>query len=554
MKILNFAFRNLCSYGNKLQSFAFSEDPKLILVEGKNGGGKSTISDAMTFAVYGKSSIRKTTELPNRLNKNGYTYIDFVTGTGDTVAIERGLQPNFSRLAINGVDHNLPDKRRIDEFIEDELIRIPFNIFSNTINLSINEFKSFVKLSPNDKRQIIDKIFGIEIVNDMSKKNKEELKGLRLALHTLDVSIDSNTTTLNNSLAQLTNMKEDLSALKETRKKELADRIEQLQKDKDLYQKNYNEMNAAVSALDKAVNAAKEARTSAQLVIADWQKKLQIYESNKCPHCLSDLTDDNHTKIKNEIVCKKTEQEKNLPVLSKKVQETEASMLEKKGEMELARSQFYKVDAMLLPLRRELSSLSIDEIQTEGSEYINGVIESIKKTLDEAAIEKTKISEQIKVSQEMEDILSENGMKRLLMSQIVPILNKKILRTSKILDFPFAFEFDMDFDPIITQLGIQVSPESLSTGEQKKMNLIVLLGIIELIKLKHHSVNLLFLDEIFSSLDVESIYRVVDLLKTFSKKYRMTIFVISHDPLPEELFDRKLSVKKVDHFSDIEFS
>ena len=554
MKILNFSFRNLCSYGNKLQSFAFSEDPQLILVEGKNGGGKSTISDAMTFSIYGKSSIRKTTALPNRLNKNGYTYIDFVTGSGDTISIERGLQPNFSRLAINGVDHNLPDKRRIDEFIEDELVRIPFNIFSNTISLSINEFKSFVKLSPNDKRQIIDKIFGIEIVNDMAKKNKEELKSLRLALHTLDVSIDSNTTTLNNSLAQLTNMKEDLSALKEARKKELEERIEQLQKDKDLYQKNYNEMNAAIASLDKAVNSAKEARTSAQLVIADWQKKLQIYESNKCPHCLSDLTDDNHTKIKDEIICKKTEQEKTLPTLSKKVQEAEATLLEKKGEMEFARNQFYKVDALLLPLRRELSSLSIDEIQTEGSEYINGVIESIKKTLAEAAIEKTKVSDQIKVSQEMEDILSENGMKRLLMSQIVPILNKKILRTSKILDFPFAFEFDMDFDPIITQLGIQVDIDSLSTGEQKKMNLIVLLGIIELIKLKHHSVNLLFLDEIFSSLDVESIYRVVDLLKTFSKKYRMTIFVISHDPLPEELFDRKLSVKKVDHFSDIEFS
>ena len=553
MKILNFAFRNLCSYGNKLQSFAFSEDPQLILVEGKNGGGKSTISDAMTFAVYGKSSIRKTTALPNRLNKNGYTYIDFVTGSGDTISIERGLQPNFSRLAINGVDHNLPDKRRIDEFIEDELVRIPFNIFSNTISLSINEFKSFVKLSPNDKRQIIDKIFGIEIVNDMAKKNKEELKNLRLALHTLDISIDSNITTLNNSLTQLTNMKEDLSAIKEARKKELEERIDQLQKDKDLYQKNYNEMNAAIASLDKAVNSAKEARTSVQLVIADWQKKLQIYDSNKCPHCLSDLTDDNHTKIKDEIICKKTEQEKTLPTLSKKVQEAEASLLEKKGELEFARNQFYKVDALLLPLRRELSSLSIDEIQTEGSEYINDVIESIKKTLAEAAIEKTKISEQIKVSQEMEDILSENGMKRLLMSQIVPILNKKILRTAKILDFPFAFEFDMDFDPIITQLGIQVDIDSLSTGEQKKMNLIVLLGIIELIKLKHHSVNLLFLDEIFSSLDVESIYRVVDLLKTFSKKYRMTVFVISHDPLPEELFDRKLSVKKVDHFSDIDF-
>jgi len=86
------------------------------------------------------------------------------------------------------------------------------------------------------------------------------------------------------------------------------------------------------------------------------------------------------------------------------------------------------------------------------------------------------------------------------------------------------------------------------------MNLIVLLSIIELIKLKNSNTNLLFLDEIFSSLDIETTYRVVDLLKTFSTKYKMTIFVISHKQLPEELFDRKLSVSKIDHFSDITIS
>jgi DNA repair exonuclease SbcCD ATPase subunit len=98
---------------------------------------------------------------------------------------------------------------------------------------------------------------------------------------------------------------------------------------------------------------------------------------------------------------------------------------------------------------------------------------------------------------------------------------------------------------------MQISPESLSAGEQKKMNLIVLLCILELIKMKNNKINLLFLDEIFSSLDSVSIYKVVDLLKTFAKKHNMTVFVISHDPLPEEFFDIKLFVENKDHFSDI---
>jgi ABC-type multidrug transport system ATPase subunit len=145
-------------------------------------------------------------------------------------------------------------------------------------------------------------------------------------------------------------------------------------------------------------------------------------------------------------------------------------------------------------------------------------------------------------------------MKKLLMSQIIPILNKKILKVAKILEFKFAFEFDLEFDPIITHLGMQISPDSLSAGEQKKMNLIVLLCMLELIKMKHHQVNLLFLDEVFSSLDVESIYRIVDLLKDFSKKYNMNIFVISHDMLPEELFDMKIYVENKEHFSDMTIS
>lgn len=557
MQLLKLSFRNLCSYGNKLQEFEFSTDPQLILVEGKNGGGKSTISDALTFAIYGKSSIRKTKELPNRSNKNGYTFIDFITSTGDHIQIERGLEPNFSRLSINDIEHNLPDKRRTDEFIEEQLAKMPFNVFSNTISLSVNDFKSFVKLSPSDKRQIIDRIFGLEIVNDMAKKNKDDLKALKLTLLSLNNKIQSSNETIKESQAQLDLMKEDLSASKTARKKEVSERLAALNIDLQLYKTNYTDFSNAVTVLENEVRKARDASSAVKLTILDYAKKLDLYKTNKkCPHCLSDLTDSNHSTIKEHLEKQKANEEKELPLLDTRINHTNTLLLEKKSEQEFAKDRYYQVNALITPLKRELASLELEDTSTDtdGTVYIKELIEKLEKTISTALVEQETVSDQIKVLQELEEALSDNGMKRLLMSQIIPILNKKILRTAKVLDFPFAFEFDMNFEPIITQLGIQISADSLSTGEQKKMNLIVLLGIIELIKLKNHSVNLLFLDEIFSSLDVESIYRVVDLLKTFSKKYKMTIFVISHDPLPEELFDRKLSVKKVDHFSDITFS
>ena len=553
MKITQFSFKNICSYGNKLQTFKFSDDPQLVLVQGKNGSGKSSISDALTVALYGKSSIRKTKEIPNRINKNAYTHVEFLTGSGEVIEIERGLEPNFSKLLINGSEHNLPDKRRVDDFIEEELTKIPFNVFSNTISLSVNDFKSFVKLSPHDKRQIIDKIFGLDIVNDMSRISKEEVRELKISIQSLDSTILNNEAILENSKDQLNNLKQDLSSAKETRISELTQEISELSKVKESHKAEYTGFSSQLQDLEKAVNEAKETRTTIQFNISEIQKKLDLYSKNKCPHCLSDLTDAAHLNIKEKLSNKKEEQASLLPETAVKIQDAIHILDKAKAAQSAARDKYFQIDGLLAPLKKELSDLSTTDVTTQqsGTEYINGVIESIENEISDLNSKRAKLMSQLLISQEMEDILSDNGMKRLLMSQIIPMLNKKILKTSKLLEFKFAFEFDLEFNPIITHLGMQISPDSLSAGEQKKMNLIVLLCILELLKLKHHKVNLLFLDEVFSSLDVESIYRVVDLLKTFAKKYNMTVFVISHDPLPEEFFDTKLMVENTDHFSDI---
>jgi DNA repair exonuclease SbcCD ATPase subunit len=553
MKITRFAFKNICSYGNKLQTFTFSEDPQLILVQGKNGGGKSSISDALTVSLYGKSAIRKTKEIPNRINKNAYTQIEFMTGSGDLVEIERGIEPNFSKLLINGVEHNLPDKRRVDDFIEDELTKIPFNVFSNTISLSVNDFKSFVKLSPHDKRQIIDKIFGLDIVNDMSRVIKDEVRELRASLQTIESNIQNNESLLSGSRSQLLNLEQDLTTAKESRIQELQTEINSLTNSKNEYKSVYTGMTSELQSLERDLTEAREAKSRTRLNISEIQKKLDLYSKNKCPHCLSDLTDALHLGIKEKLVQRKSDQETNLPTLDESIQAAQLVLTAKQTEQNNARDKYYQIDGILAPIKRELSELRRESgsDSQKGTEYLNGVISSIEEKISNLNSERSTLSAKLNVSQEMEVILSDNGMKRLLMSQIIPMLNKKILKTSKLLEFKFAFEFDLEFNPIITHLGMQISPDSLSAGEQKKMNLIVLLCILELLKLKHHRVNLLFLDEVFSSLDVDSIYRVVDLLKTFAKKYNMTVFVISHDPLPEEFFDIKLTVENNDHFSDI---
>jgi DNA repair exonuclease SbcCD ATPase subunit len=179
MKISELSFKNILSYGNITQTINFDDKPKLILVEGENGAGKSSIKEAMTVAIYGRSAIRKMKDIPNWINRNAQTGIKFTTTNGDQIEINRGVDPNFSDVKINGVTHNLPDKRKVDDFIEDELAQIPFAVFCNTISLSFDDFKSFVSLTQADKRKIVDRIFGIDILSDMRTVVKDELKDTR---------------------------------------------------------------------------------------------------------------------------------------------------------------------------------------------------------------------------------------------------------------------------------------------------------------------------------------------------------------------------------------
>ncbi len=552
MRIEEFAFRNICSYGNKLQQFKFDDLPKLVLVQGKNGGGKSSISDALTISIYGKSAVRKTKEIPNRINKNAYTHIKFRTNTGDTVSIERGLEPNFSKLEINGVQHNLPDKRRVDEFIEDELTQIPFNVFSNTISLSVNDFKSFVKLSPQDKRKIIDKIFGLDILNEMSTLTKDETRETLARSRALQTSIDQNTTLLQNSTEQLTGLKTDVVKINQTRLDEVIEQIAKLEALQATSKEEFLRLKGDVQKVQAELTTVTEQKSKIRFTVDEINKKLAIYEKNKCPHCLSDLTDTVHLEIKTKLEAKRQVEQDKVPAIQTQINELAARIKELETLQNDAKSNHQTATAQIPALTREKTQLSNPTTTDSAAiERMQTIIDNIGTKLKDLSSEKSELDAKLKLNQELDVILGDSGMKRLLMNQIIPILNKKILKIAKLLEFKFAFEFDLEFDPIITHLGVQVSPDSLSTGEQKKMNLIVLLCILELIKLKHHRVNLLFLDEVFSSLDVESIYRIVDLLKEFSKKYNMTIFVISHDMLPEELFDMKIFVENNDHFSDM---
>lgn len=184
-KIKEFEFKNVRSYGNKMTKIPFDMDNGLILIQGENGHGKTSICEALEYAIYGKSSRVQSKNLPNWFNDNMFTSVKFETDDNRLVSLSRGIAPDFYQIDIEGgqkldskdkKSENVSSKPRLDKMVETELFGIPFEVFSNNILLSINDFKSFINMKVADKRKIIDKIFDTDVFNEMLVKLKAELK------------------------------------------------------------------------------------------------------------------------------------------------------------------------------------------------------------------------------------------------------------------------------------------------------------------------------------------------------------------------------------------
>lgn len=550
MKLIEFSYKNILSYGNLLQTFKFGDTPQLIQIEGENGAGKSTIKEALTVSIYGKSAIRKMKDIPNWINRNAFTNIKFITNSGEAVEINRGIDPNFSDITINGSPFNLPDKRKVDEFIEDELARIPFTVFCNTVSLSFDDFKSFINLSQADKRKIVDKIFGLDILSDMRTLVKEDLKLNKKDLEIINSQILKNTVTLETSVTQLAQLKEKLLKKKESKTDDLSSKIELKKSELATIKEKYSAFSQSIKEIQSEINTIRDENSKVKASISDFSEKLEIYKKNRCPHCLNDLTSESSVKTKEAIENRKALLEAKLPGIKELFTKATADLEKITNDQNLAKSDYYSLNAEIQLLESELAK-TVSVIESDETESIQTIINSIKSELLQDESKSQIKSEEVELFNILDNLLSDSGIKKTLLDKIIPTLNSRIFDISEKLEFKFQFEFDSNFDPHISYLGMEVSPESLSSGQRKKMNLIVLLAFIELIKMKHSSMNVMFLDEIFSSLDKNNVYRAIEILREYSNKYNLTIFVVSHESLPEEFFDSKILVKTRDHFSEM---
>jgi DNA repair exonuclease SbcCD ATPase subunit len=551
MKIKKIEWRNVSSYGNKLQSIELPDKAGLIQLFGENGAGKSTISDVITFGLYGKLENKKLKDIPNRSNGSAWTKITLEQNS-KIYEVERGLDPSLFNLYIDGKQYDRAGQKNVQDLITDDILKIPYYVFNNTISLSINDFKSFLKMTSGDKKQIIDKIFGFYILNEMRDIIKEESKAIKSQIEQLTGEILATGKSISNSQRELEELQKKLV---KNSGKEIEETEQTLENYKELLKIHIEKLKSFKTkekSVQEEVNKAYRIYSDGVITLKEIDRKLSLYNNEKCPTCSSDFSSDFHKSIFDNLseqrifASEENEKLKRNYEEAKKIQESisiEKNELFSKGG---------KIENAIKSLQEKLKSLKTSK-NNEQVKSIKKLLTSASQELEVYNSQKSKWEEKNDWIKTIDEVLSEKGVKHLAIRSILPSLNREILNTLLSLHLPYKVIFNEEFNSQIFHLGEEISTHTLSTGEMKKVDFAVLIAIIKLMKIRFSSINILFLDEIFSSVDPDGVHSILTTLRKMCDELNMNVFVINHAPMPTEIFDYKIEINKKSNFSDMIF-
>tara|TARA_R100000655_G_scaffold63913_2_gene102425 strand:- start:300 stop:1967 length:1668 start_codon:yes stop_codon:yes gene_type:complete len=548
MRIHKVEFKNFASYGNRTQIIEFDKkDSELYLVLGGNGAGKSTLAKVITYLCYGRNDGAHLRDLPNRVNKNLWGKIVLET-KGNFVEIERGISPNVFEVKINGAEYDVAGKANMQEFLETEIFEIPYHVFKNVIILSVNDFKSFITMSPWDKKQIIDRIFGFSVINEMRELVKGKRKLLADELRTFEDEIR----TLDDSIKSVVEKIEQFEASnKEKSDEKLAElkkKLLQLNKDR-VKLKDVNEkVKLKVDEADIQLKQKNKKNSEVGSELSRLKRDIKLYENNQCPTCTGPLNTKYHKDIKKNKESEVERLNSLQTTIKEEVENSENTLLglREKGKNILVK--LGQLETSMTNYKDELVKLS----ESGGEQY-----QHLKQLVKDFSGKKGKKDEERMVSEGennyltiLENIMGEDGIKNLAVRSILPSFNNHIMIMGKEMGIPFGIRFDDKFNCSLLHIGEEISPKTLSTGEKKKVDFVIIMALIKMIKMRFPSLNILFLDEIFSSIDADGVYHIINILHTTIQDVGLNTFVINHTVLPSEYFDKKLEITKGGGFSE----
>ena len=544
MKLKKISWKNFKSYSNVMTELVFNNDPSLNLIVGTNGTGKSSIADCIIYALYGKIDGTNNSDIPNRINKNFYVKIE-LDCNGHEIIVERGLAPSLFTVTIDGVVVDTAGKNNVQTMLEENYYKIPYSVFKNTLILSINDFKSLVDLNPADKRNIIDKIFGFTEYNLMLKLIKEDIKAIDSSVSSNEGSLKTATIGIENYERQLQELKNNDVSQEEI--DELTEKIKEVKALKATNEDNIKKLDDVRKKLDKQSADKNMDIRDLKRKIDDNKKKIKLIDSKKCPTCGSSLDTDEFHKEREKLVLENESYEESIVELSSIINDLSNKM----RAVDSKRNVF--VDAIS---KSGLTDLVSDlkykvSLKKNNSQPLLNLKESLDKQINQLNEEREVLSKRKMIYDCVMQILGDGGIKEYIASKYIPTINQIISEMMEFMGINYNVVFDKTFKATITSNGYNVTYNSLSTGEKKRIDFATVVSFIKLLKLQLGDMNLLFLDEMLASIDINGVSDMMTILKDLSVELNMNIFLIHHAQVENVVFDNVIETSKPDGFSKI---
>lgn len=547
MKILRFGWKNFASYGEKWHEVDLSSsEGELCILDGQVGSGKSTISEVVIFGLYGKVDKKSLKDLPNRINHALLVEIEVQCGN-DIIFIRRGVKPKRFEVFINDVQQEQAGDDNIQKYLEKEFFNIPYQVFKNLIVLSVDSFKSFLSMSPKDKREIVDKLFGFGIINNMAEVVKTDRKEVQKEIERLENSFQSEQESITSIDQKIQNLKEQEDQEKEEKKDAIQKEIDELKEERKELDEQKKEKEDELEKISSKLQKVRDRKRDNENEYKDIQKKIKLYQNNKCPYCETDLTSNEHTDFYEGIKEKKSKLDKQIEKDKKKEKEHRKEYNDANSELDDIKSSIQAKKSEVKHKRQELESLEEENSETQSS------LETLKQEHEE---KKSNIVEEL--SEEREEMKKLDNVDRVIdvkkkvVERILPPLNKSVSTISSRMNFPFFMRFDEDFSCKVSSMGNDINPETLSTGQKKIANYVIVISFVDVLQTLYPELNLIFLDELLSQVDSELRHQMVDILREVVHGHNIKAWLVQHEELPVELFDKHASVYSNGGFSEFQ--
>lgn len=557
-------WKNFLSTGNTANKVLLDKSQTTLII-GKNGEGKSTVLDALCFALFGKPfrNINKG-QLVNSINgKNCLVTIEFDVN-GREYKIVRGIKPHVFEIWVNDEVMNQDAAvRDYQKVLEQQILKLNYKTFTQVVILGSASFVPFMQLPTTQRREVIEDILDIKIFSTMNSLLKEKASETKENIARIETEIKVAKGQVDNQTAII----KTITEAKSDSIKGLVDKIRSNELSISESQNHINAISAEIQALreqtsskteiDAEIEQAKNIRSKLNAKLEHCETHSEFFNENDvCPSCSQSIAEDYKQKVIEDLNSKILETNGKAEELNKILTHLNdqlsgintilGQITDKNIELSTHNSTVTLLNKQNAQLQAEVESSKADTSNVDEEKR------KLKELAQDAMIKinsKTALQEHRNLEEVASILLKDTGIKTAIIREYLPVMNKLINKYLNAMDTYIHFELDEAFnEKIRSRFRDEFTYASFSEGEKMRIDLAILFTWRQVAKMKNSvNTNLLLLDEIFdSSLDTAGTDYFLNLMNQFGEK--SNIFVISHKG--DQLFDKFRSVIKFEKRND----